>query len=83
VEYHLKKRYGLETSDVDEMLEAQGNACAICREVFNDNHHIDHDHQSGKVRGLLCGKCNRGIGMFSDDPDRLVSAIKYLKDNVL
>jgi hypothetical protein len=42
---------------------------------------VDHNHSSGKVRGLLCNRCNRAIGMFEDSPELLLSAISYLQDN--
>lgn len=60
-----------------EMVESQGGMCAICRE--SPIHAIDHDHQTGKFRGLLCGNCNKGIGLLRDNKSILQRAIDYLK----
>lgn len=64
------------------MLEEQGGNCAICHEPPPEDKHydlfIDHDHGTGKVRGLLCLHCNTVLGMAGDDPDRLRAAIAYL-----
>lgn len=62
------------------MFEAQNGLCAICKnpETPGRQMHIDHDHESGKIRSLLCGKCNMGLGLFKDDPRRLQSAIEYI-----
>lgn len=61
------------------MIEAQGGACAICRLEFGDKSpRIDHCHETGVVRGLLCMKCNSGLGMFGDRPERIQAALDYL-----
>lgn len=60
------------------MLSSQGGKCAICKTVFTGTVHVDHDHKSGTVRALLCGKCNKGIGLFNDDVNLLNDAISYL-----
>jgi len=67
----LAHRYGLTPADHAEMIAAQENKCAICGDEPADGKalHIDHDHESGAVRGLLCGHCNRAIGLFRDNPD--------------
>lgn len=80
--------HGLTLAQYRRMLEAQGNRCAICRvdesglwharEVKRDGWHIDHDHATGVVRGILCPPCNLMIGYAQDDPNRLVSAATYL-----
>jgi hypothetical protein len=65
------------------MLQEQDYKCAICGnedEVEGRRLAIDHCHDTGHVRGLLCGKCNRGLGLFYDDEELLQNAIKYLKN---
>lgn len=80
---HLRRTYGLSLEDYDEMLAKQDNRCAICgSENPGDNtkhFHVDHRHSTGEVRGLLCGICNRGMGCFEDDIERLHAAIEYLE----
>jgi hypothetical protein len=76
-----KKKYGMSVADFDAMLAAQGGGCAICGVVANDAHldlHVDHDHATGVVRGILCPPCNHGLGMFRDNPARMAVAIEYL-----
>ena len=68
--------------DYARLLEDQGGVCAICRSSDTRSKgrrfHIDHDHETGEVRGLLCGPCNTGIGGLNDDPDCLLTAVAYL-----
>ena len=75
------RRYELTVPEFDAMLQAQGGCCAICRKENADGGrlHVDHDHDTGRVRGLLCRACNRGMGLLRDDPDRLAAAIHYLQ----
>lgn len=76
----LLSTYGLTIEQYDELLARQGGGCAICGVGPGDKSlHVDHDHSTGTVRGILCSRCNRGIGNFGDDPDRLVQAAYYLK----
>lgn len=78
--YRRLVKYGI----TKEQLEALGDLCMICG--VKDGKaggrwgrlHIDHDHQTGLVRGLLCESCNYGLGKFSDSPDRLISAAMYI-----
>jgi hypothetical protein len=74
--YHLKRRYGIGADDVDALIAAQGGVCSVCGRP--DPEHVDHDHATGAVRGILCFNCNGGLGQFGDDQDRLVSAALYL-----
>jgi len=71
--------YNLTPEDFKEILQSQNNTCAICKKAFTATPHIDHDHRSGDVRGLLCRSCNIGIGHFEDDTERLKNAISYLE----
>lgn len=76
-DYHLKHRYGLTAAQVDEMIDQQGGVCALCRQRTPT--HVDHDHGSGAVRGVLCSGCNQGLGNFRDDTAALRRAITYLE----
>ena len=78
--YQLKKLYGLSLQQYDTMLESQDGKCAICKEVPKaKNLCIDHDHDTGTNRGLLCNKCNRGIGYLGDNIQLLKQSIQYLE----
>lgn len=79
-----KRRYGLTIEQVNEMIAAQGGKCAICCDEFKPARkklaiHVDHCHDTMKVRGILCARCNVGIGLLGDDPDRMRQAIQYLE----
>ena len=78
----LRKNYGLTVEDYLEMSETQGGVCKICalpeRSKFGLLH-VDHDHRTNVVRGLLCSQCNTAIGKFRDDPDLMRKAIIYLE----
>lgn len=71
-------RYKLLAHEYQDLALKQEGRCAICDEPFNDDDHVDHCHTSGKVRGLLCHSCNRGLGFFKDSALRLIRAINYL-----
>lgn len=74
------RRYGITDGDYETMLLAQGFRCAICFHPPPDGRRlaIDHCHETGKVRGLLCTSCNLGLGRFHDDRARLMAALEYL-----
>jgi hypothetical protein len=74
------RRYGITATQFDELLAKQGGVCAICGR--ENPEHVDHDHETGKVRGILCFNCNGGLGQFSDNTERLANAIEYLEDGV-
>ena len=76
----LEREFGITLVDYDQMLAAQGGGCAICGGLSSDGRRlaVDHDHATGVVRGLLCADCNRGLGIFDDDPECLQAAISYL-----
>jgi len=76
-EYHLRRRYGITGAQLDAMVEAQGGVCLLCRE--RPAQHVDHDHLTGLVRGVLCSCCNQGLGNFRDRADVMRSAIDYLE----
>lgn len=83
--YYLRQ-YGLSLKQVEQMLEKQNHCCAICKEAgFKINNkvystlNVDHCHDTGNVRGLLCHNCNRALGLFKDDTNRLKTAITYLE----
>jgi hypothetical protein len=75
--YHLTRRYGITAEEADGMLEKQGGVCAICRTAPAE--HVDHDHETGAVRALLCFNCNGGLGQFKDDPTLLHVAAFYVE----
>jgi 5-methylcytosine-specific restriction endonuclease McrA len=73
------KTYGLTPEQVESMRCGQNGCCAICGDKFLDTPEIDHCHESGKVRALLCGLCNAGLGMFQDSLARVLLAGAYLQ----
>lgn len=79
---HLRRTYNITLEDYNIMLEAQGHRCAICGGVEpggrTGRFNVDHDHDTGYVRGLLCTSCNIGIGHLKENPSILQSAIDYL-----
>lgn len=81
----LKFRYNITIKDYQDILVKQNNTCAICRSdqpgYKRKYFCVDHDHLSGKIRGLLCYACNLGLGKFKDNIEHLKSAIKYLENN--
>jgi hypothetical protein len=82
---HLKRDFGISEKEYDALLESQGGRCKICktpRTELNRPLYIDHCHNSNKIRGLLCHKCNTGLGLFNENVDILSSAMEYLKSCV-
>jgi len=73
-----ERLYGLAEGDLARLLADQRGLCAICDEPLTPPC-VDHDHLTGRVRGLLCHACNRGTGLLGDDPARLRSAADYLE----
>jgi len=80
-ERYLNRTYGIGLDKYDSLLAEQAGVCAICKNecVSGKKLAVDHNHDTGEVRGLLCCKCNRGLGNLNDDPDRLRSAVLYLE----
>lgn len=75
---NLQRRYGITAWEYERHVVAQGGRCAICRQIPEGRLVVDHDHATGRRRGLLCDACNKGLGYFRDDPQRLEWAIVYL-----
>ena len=87
--YTLKTKYNLTVEEYQALQEAAGGKCQICavqlenifQQIIGVHAAVDHCHTTGKVRGLLCRKCNSGIGMLKDDVALLDKALRYLNDN--
>lgn len=81
----LRKLYGISLSDYEMILILQDGGCAICRATHAGRRnsgkwlHVDHDHETGQVRGLLCNTCNVALGAMRDDEKRLEAAAEYLR----
>ena len=87
----FRTRYGISLEMLAAMYEAQEGCCAICGNAGeapakaekgrrDETLHVDHDHESKHVRGLLCNRCNLGLGFFGDNVDALIRAAAYLVD---
>lgn len=84
---NIKKKFGITAIQYYMMLDAQGGKCAICGGTDstsnrNDRMPVDHCHSTGRVRGILCTRCNRGIGMLGDNTAILTAAIEYLANEL-
>lgn len=73
-----KRRFGVDQLQFEQMLSLQGFQCAICSCDIDQSACVDHNHTTGKVRGLLCKKCNQGLGLFQDQKQLLLNAATYL-----
>ena len=83
----VRYKYGLEPLEFAILLEKQGNKCLICEKEFSDmliesKPYIDHCHKTKMIRGVLCMKCNSGLGQFEDNPERLRKAADYLDSSL-
>lgn len=81
---YIKNRHGISLQEYNAKLAAQNNECAICgMKLPNDGPltHLDHCHNTGKLRAFLCTNCNRGLGHFQDSTDNLQKAIDYLNSH--
>lgn len=76
--YHIKRTYGLSKNDYLSMLNEQNNGCKICG-VSDVKLVVDHNHKTGKVRGLLCHNCNVAIGKLQESPELFFRALQYIK----
>lgn len=79
--WHLKNSYGLTFEDREKLIKDQNSKCLICGE--KKKLIIDHDHKTGKVRGLLCNDCNLGLGRFKDNIEIISNSILYLQGQLL
>ena len=73
---HYRRKYGITVEQFDEMYEKQGGKCFICEK--EEATHVDHCHDSGDVRALLCNGCNSAIGLFKEDPDTMIAGAMYV-----
>lgn len=78
--HKLKSRYGITLEEYNMMLKNQGSVCAVCGgDNFGNTFHVDHNHTTNKIRGLLCNNCNTVLGHSKDSIEVLLKAIEYLK----
>ena len=87
-ELYLQRTYGISENEYNAMILSQNNSCIICGKEFSsiwgaDAPVVDHCHITGKVRGILCNECNRGLGYFHDNKEALMNAINYLSNEDL
>lgn len=81
---YLRSRYGITWAQYQELLQQQGGQCAVvgCTEPPGGRgsiYHVDHDHKTGKVRGLLCSNCNRALGLLRESPERIEGLAAYIR----
>ena len=85
--YHLKRNYGISIEHYEQLLENQGGVCAVCGTSnwggAYGKPHVDHDHTTGVVRGILCVRCNVAIGLMDDSPDRALEIVSYLRKFII
>ncbi|WSM86340.1 endonuclease VII domain-containing protein [Actinacidiphila glaucinigra] len=77
---YFKRKYGITTAERDAMVGEQFGVCCICLDAPAE--HVDHDHGTGRVRGVLCFSCNAALGQFKDRPDVIRRAAAYVEGNV-
>lgn len=82
-DYNYRSKYGITLEDYNRMFEEQGGVCATCGQpesrAATDSLAVDHDHETGKVRGLLCSNCNRSLGLLKENIGTLQNLIAYLQ----
>lgn len=74
---YYKRKYGITEAELAEMIESQARVCPIC--LSSKPEHVDHDHETGRVRGVLCFNCNSALGQFKDRPDTMRRAADYVE----
>lgn len=82
-DYDWQYRYGITPEQYWELYKAQDGKCKICGYTPQEDEYLDIDHnkETGEIRGLLCSKCNKGLGLFNEEPENFKQAIKYLEEN--
>ena len=76
--HNLKRKFGMTLEDYSTMFNAQGGKCAICDQPSDKTLHVDHNHTTGDIRGLLCHRCNRSLGFLGEDPEIIMNMYEYL-----
>lgn len=79
---YLRRQYGMTLEDYNMLLASQAGSCAACGADVTDggrNAHVDHDHTTGRVRGILCHSCNVSLGLLNDDPVRVRALLVYVE----
>lgn len=79
--YHVERTYGIAFETFTKMVQEQNGACYICRKIPKSGLVIDHDHVTGKVRKLLCHRCNMALGYGKEDPNVFNRMISYIKEH--
>jgi len=74
-----RSKYGVSLDHLEALMVKQQHKCAICGKSLTARMNLDHDHATGRIRGLLCPCCNRGLGLFGDSLAVLTKAVQYLK----
>jgi hypothetical protein len=86
---HLERNFGITQAEYDALFDAQSGVCAICHRPEEKTHHssgkayalpVDHNHQTGEVRGLPCSSCNAAMGLLGDDIERVKAVLAYLEN---
>jgi hypothetical protein len=80
---HVRRTYNISDEEYDAIMQAQRNRCACCGTYFVKTPHVDHCKKTGDVRGLLCQKCNTGLGLLGDNLNGIKKAIKYLQNGLV
>jgi hypothetical protein len=83
---HLLRKYNLTAEELESLIRFQNNLCAACGlppsgRGLNSKLHVDHDHDTGRVRALLCGDCNKSLGMLKESPERCMALAVYANKN--
>jgi len=79
--HRLKYKYGITLTEYNSILEKQNGVCAICHKLNYRNLSVDHNHITGKIRGLLCDACNVSLGLLGEDIGSIERILVYLKNN--